>query len=183
MVSFRINEFGASTTLTAPFSAAQGSRTLSVASTAGFSPGDTLYLSNMPVGGTAGLRGSIASVGSTTITLDENFIASPSALFAAGSTVEPVKQLVYEQSQNRITRDDGDGPIVLAPQSSVHFTFLDLQGNALTVPLTAEVIKSSLAAVRIQIELQTAAAASSNNTPYSTVTSQTVALRNINLNR
>jgi hypothetical protein len=182
-ISFRVNELGLSTTLAAPFSPNGGARTLAVESTAEFSPGDTIYVSNMTAGGTSGLRGTISSLGVNTILLNSTVTTSQEALFPSGSTVEPVKQLVYQQSSDGITRDDGSGSVLLAPHSTLLLSYLDVRGNALHMPLNAAAIESSLGAIRIQIELRNSSAASAGGSSYSTVTTQTVALRNINLNR
>jgi Tfp pilus assembly protein PilW len=182
-ITLRLNELGVSTLLTQPFSPDDGSRSVTVASTAGFSLGDTIYISSMTSGGTSGLRGTIASISGTTIILANTVTPSQGAQFSAGSTIEPVKQIIYAQSQNGITRDDGSGPILLAPQSTMQLAYLDSQGTPLTLPLTTEAIENSLGAIRIHVGLRTSSAVRSDSSTYSTTTSQTVALRNINLNR
>jgi len=180
----QLNELGTSAVLTSTFAPSAGNRTMQTSSTAGFSVGDTVYISDMASRGTSALRGTIESLTANSIRVASSY--TPSALISlpAGGTIEPVTRVTYANSTAGITRNGGSGAILLAPNSSFTITYLDSSGNALSTPLSSTAITNSLRAVRLQVSLHTTSGVTTLSTQtFSATTSQTVALRNVNLNR
>jgi Tfp pilus assembly protein PilW len=184
-LEFRLNERAVNTVLTADYTPGVSSLTFQVAAGGDLEAGDTVYLNNMLVGGTAGLRGVISSVGSgspATVTLSSGYVATPATTFKAGSTVDRVTRVVYSNAGAGITRTAETSSVVLAPLSSFSATYLDGAGATLAPPLTADTIINRLAAVRLTVTVP-GERRLSNSTPYTAEATTTVAIRNLNINR
>lgn len=180
----QLNELGTSTVVASSFAPSASNRIIQTTSTTGFAVGDTIYLSDMPSRGTNGLRGTIEAITPSSIRITSSYASSTTGSFPAGSSVEPVTKVTYANSAAGITRDQGSGPVLLAPSSSFSITYLDSSGTALTTPLSTQAITDSLGAVRLQVSLQLSSNSSGTSTQtFSATSSQTVALRNVNLNR
>lgn len=178
-ITFRFNPFGRSTMLTTDFNPASHT-TATVESTTGFSVGDTVYLSSYSAGGTHGLRGVITALTPTTIGLGSVVTAS-GATFPASSLVHPVVEVTYTSNDSGVTRTTSEGSTVTLPQAQFTLTYLDQSQQAITLPLTTSALDTRLSAVRVTIH-------STHSSRFDTATDttlaqQTVALRNIILNR
>lgn len=183
-VTVQLNELGTTAVLTSAFTPSANSRTMQTSTTAGFSVGDTVYVSDMPSRGTTALRGTIEAITTGSITIASSYTSSRSVSFPAGSTIEPVTRVTYANSSAGITRDSGAGAVLLAPHSSFSITYLDSSGTALATPLSSADINNVIRAVRLQVHLHTTSGTGTlSNQTFSATTSQTVALRNVNLNR
>jgi hypothetical protein len=183
-VTVQLNEMGTSSVISSLFDPSAGDRAIQTNSTSGFAVGDTIYLSDMPKGGSNGLRATVQGISSGTITIAPDYIIGTSAPFPAGSNIEPVKQVTYSNSASGITREAGSTTALLAPHSTVTLTYLDSSGSPLPTPLTATSISELLSAVVIHVTLRSAAIDTPDSQQgFTSTTSQTVALRNVNLNR
>ncbi len=183
-VTVQLNELGTSAVLTSSFTPSAASRTIQTTTTTGFMVGDTVYISDLPSRGANALRATIEALTLSSITIAPSYTPTNSPSFPAGSTIEPVTQVTYTNSASGITRDTGSGAILLAPHSSFTITYLDSSNSPLTTPLSSTAIKNSLRAAQLNVSLQITSNVSTLSTPtFSAATSQTVALRNVNLNR
>ena len=183
-LTYRLNENGQNATLTADWTPAAGSLTFSVNTAADLEAGDTIYVTNMPSGGTHGLKGVVASVTATTVTITSAYTASAGAVFKMGNLVERVTTVVLDSPADGsgITRNAELGAVKLAPNSSLTLSYLDAAGAALVLPLTAAVIQQNLTAIRVNVNVVSPKPLSSGQ--YYTASAQTtVALRNLIYNR
>jgi hypothetical protein len=178
-ITFRFNPFGTSTTLTSDFTPASNN-TVSVESSAGFSLGDTVYLSSYSAGGTHGLRGTVSALSATTLQLG-NLITATGATFPASSLAHPVVEVTYASSSAGVTRTTSDGATVAIPQASFNLSYLDQNQQPLTLPLTTTTIRSQLSAVRVTV--QTSHSSRFDTATHTTTAEQIIALRNVILNR
>ena len=81
-----------------------------------------------------------------------------------------------------VTRTSSSGSVLLSPRSSFTARYLDSNGTELTLPLTAAVIKSNLAAVELTVTIRTPRKLLDGS--WGTTTAkQTIALRNLILSR
>lgn len=183
-IVFRLNEKGTSTVLTSAYTPSNANRTFSVFSSSGFTIGKDLYISNMPVLGTSGMRGTVSSIVGNSITVSSGYTATLGSSFSAGSTVEPVSLVTYNSPSNGsgITRNSGSTDVLLSPRSSFSAEYLDSNGNALTLPLTTALIKTSLYSIRLTVSVKTSSRVQGGGI-YTAQGRQTVALRNLNLAR
>ncbi|MCB0339190.1 MAG: hypothetical protein KDD53_06285, partial [Bdellovibrionales bacterium] len=78
-----------------------------------------------------------------------------------------------------ITRDSGFGTVLMGPNSTMELTYLDMDGNTLTLPITNTDVINSLRAIRVTVNL-TSEQSLSTGTPYIATVSQTFGLRNLN---
>lgn len=194
---YRINENGATTVLYGTeFKPSAALRSFRVFSSKDLEVGDFIYISNMlpgagkdspNIGGIHGLRGKITSIGSgsqPTVTIDPAYKTSAGAAFREGSTVERVTDVILDSPSNGtgITRNPETGAVVLAPRSTFSATYLDANGNALTLPLSAAAIANQLSAIRVTVQV-TADRPLSGRRGYTAIATETVALRNLNVSR
>ena len=182
LLSFRMNEKGVSTVLSANNTPSSSALTFSVLSSSNFSVGKTVYISNMPTGGSAGLMGTIASTTATTITLASGYTATATTTFNSGSTVEPVTNMIYTSNTSGITRNAEFGAVVLAPNSSFTASYLNNSATAMTLPLTNTNIANDLAAISVSVSIRSESKLH-NRSYYTALATETVGLRNLNLNR
>lgn len=182
--TIRANELGVSTVLTAAYTPAPASLSFAVLSADDLAPGNAIYLSDMPAGGSNGLLGTIQSINGTTVTIRDTYVTSAGAQFAAGSTVDRVTSIAYSSpaSGAGVTRDDGFGALLLEPQSRFSADYLDGTGAVLPLPLTEAAVRDSLSALRLTVTVASSRPLVSGQT-YTATATQTVALRNLNLNR
>ncbi|MFN8392340.1 MAG: hypothetical protein U0136_18750 [Bdellovibrionota bacterium] len=182
-VTFRRNEKGVSTVLTADYLPAAATLTMTVASAADFAVGDTVYVSDISVGGTGGLRGTVTGKSSTTITISSSYIATPATTFKQGSLVERVSSITYDNiAGGGISRDSGGGAITVAPKVSYSLKYYDSAGTELTVPMTEATIRDSLSAVDVTVTADSLKK-KKDGTIYTAQLQQRVGLRNLYLSR
>lgn len=181
-ISFRMNEKGITTMLTADFNPAAGS-TLSVFSASGFKVGNAVYLNNATPGGEDGCMASVTAVAGNTLTLGGK-IYSPGALFRAGSLVDTTVTVTYFSPPDNggIRRAIGTDSVLLAPKSSFSITYLDIYGNVITPPLTSQVIADSLGGLRLTVNVQGSHQLKSGQN-FTAQAVQTVGFRNLNVSR
>jgi Tfp pilus assembly protein PilW len=179
-MTFRLNETGASAILTSDFLPSSGSHTVSVDSTEGFSPGDSVYLSSFSAGGTHGLRGVVQSTSASTIQLS-NLSTTQDARFPASSLIQPVSEITYTHSSNGVIRTTAHGVTTQSDHTSFELTYLDRSGQPIALPLSATTIRDSLAGISVLVRVQS----SSRFGGAASVTEaqQTIALRNLILSR
>lgn len=182
-VNFRLNERGTSTVLTADFDTT-ATNSFSVFSDSGFSVGDTIYVSDMPVGGSAGLQGVVTAVGSNVISIDAGFVATPGIQFSEGSVVEPVTLISYNSPNDwsGIQRATDNGTIVMAPNSTFSLTYHDRNGAQLLLPLTEAIIADDLAGITLTVNVR-GQHLLKDGSIFTATAQQTIALRNLNISR
>jgi type II secretory pathway pseudopilin PulG len=180
-ITFRLNESGVSALLASDFTPAS-SLVVSVSSSTGFASGDTVYISNMSVLGTAGFKGTVDSVSGNSLTLNGSYTSTPSTTFGAGSIIEKVSAVILAATAAGITRDSGGGAITLSPRASFAASYLDSTGTPLALPLTRAAIKDSLSSISITITV-TSPHALADGERYEARAIQQVALRNLVLSR
>lgn len=180
----RLNENGRDTMLTATYTPSAASLSFTVVSAADIGVGDTIYICDFTQGGTSGLRGSVTAINGTTVTIAAGYVASAGASFASGSVVSRVTDVVFDSpvSWSGITRDIGGGPVLLAPNSLVTFTYYDSAGALLTPPLTAAQIKDNLAAIDVVVSVRSGVPLRNGNV-YTATSTHRVTLRNLILTR
>ena len=136
----------------------------------------------MTVGGQSGLRGTLSAVTSSSLSISSGYVASLSASFAAGSTVDRVNTITYASTASGITRNDGSGAVVIAPRSSFTASYLDAAGTSMTLPLTAATLNSNLSAIALTVSVASEHVRMDKRT-YTAQATQRVALRNLSLMR
>lgn len=182
--SFRINEKGKEAFLSANYTPTASALVFSVDSVADLDVGDTVYLSNMLLGQTAGLMGVIEAVSASSVTIDSAYIASAAASFPIGSTAARVTNVTYDSPSDwsGITRDSELGAVTIYPGSNFSLSYLGSDGAVLALPLTADVIRNDLAAIQISVSVR-GFRKMSDNSNYLAQAQQTVAIRNVNILR
>jgi len=183
-IELRLNEYGVSTVLMEDYSPAAGSLSFNVASAADFEPGDTIYLSNMPAARSDGLEGRVTGVSGNTINIAGDFRTSSGAIFPAGSSVDRVTRVIFNSpvGNSGVTRDAEVGAVVLTPESSFSVVYMDEAGNNLSMPLTVNTISQNLAAISLTVFVESTMSLRVGGT-YVAQAQQTIALRNLNMNR
>ena len=183
-VDLRLSENGRNSYLINDYTPSSTDLTFSLFDASSFSDGDTIYLSDVGVGGDSGLRGTIRSISGNSITLESSYTATPGVSFASGSSAIVVKDIAYLSPGDRsgITRDDGDGPITLAERSTFQLEYLDSTATAMTLPLTTATIANNLSGIRLTISVQSQLPLESGAV-YTATASQVISLRNLNLSR
>ncbi|HQH25913.1 MAG TPA: prepilin-type N-terminal cleavage/methylation domain-containing protein [Oligoflexia bacterium] len=178
-IALRVNEAGEVFLLAASFDPAS-SATISLNDVSLLEENDPIYISNSVVSGDDGLYAQVASVNSAsnTITIDSDYVASPGAVFAAGSTLEEVPVVTYESVNGTITRDSGFGPVFLAENGTLTLEYLDIDGNALNLPLQQTDLVNALRSARITITLSSPRKMSTGET-YAASVSQVIGIRNL----
>ncbi len=179
-ITFRLNEIGATAVLTGDFTPSPGGLTISVDSTNGFNPGDSVYLSSFSAGGTNGLYGIVASTSANTIQL-ATFTTTPNAYFPASSLIQPVSQVTYSSTSNGVIRTTSRGASTQSDHTSFELRYLDRAGQPLTLPLSATTIRDSLAGITVLVRVESRSRF--GGVLSSTEAQQTVALRNLILSR
>ena len=185
-ITFRVNKSGRFGSLTAPFDPSF-QRTIEVTSTEGFRPDSWVYLSNMTSEFSqssliSGLRARITSVGDSSIGVSD-VSTNEGAIFKWGSIAEIVEEIFIDCANiEGISRDSGNGPIILYPHSSCTINYLDNQNNELPSPLSSDVIQSSVSSIRFTISVPGRRPLQSGNA-YTAQVTETIALRNIILAR
>ncbi len=188
-IQIRLNEKGINTVLSSDITLpASGSTSLGISipliSTADFLRGDTIYLSDLTTGGTAGLKGLITYVTSTDVTINPIYTSSPTTIFKAGTTAERVATISYNSPSDwtGISRGDGASTIVLQPNTQFNLTYKDTIGNTLTLPLTSTVVKDNLSSILATIRVKSAKKLS-NGSHYIASATQEISMRNLILSR
>jgi hypothetical protein len=185
-ITFRVNKSGRFGSLTAPFDPSF-QRTIEVTSTEGFRPDSWVYLSNMTSEFSqssliSGLRARITSVGDSSIGVSD-VSTNEGAIFKWGSIAEIVEEIFIDCANIAgISRDSGNGPIILYPHSSCTISYLDSQNNELPSPLSSDVIQSSVSSIRFTLSVPGRRPLQSGNS-YTAQVTETIALRNIILAR
>lgn len=183
-ISFRLNETGAETVLVSDFTPGPSARTFSVASAADLDVGDTVYISDHTAGGTNGLSGVVEATSGATVTLANGFVSTSSAMFGAGSLVSRVTNVTFDSPADwsGVTRDPETGAVVLAPNSSFTVEYLDSSGAAIAIPLTSSSVADNLTSIRLTVSVRGDAELRSGGI-YTATAVETIALRNLNMNR
>lgn len=181
---FRMNESGKTVLLTAEFNSSEND--VYVTSTEDYSPGDTVYLSDAGAGGRDGLRGEVHSVSGDQVTLHGDYLTSTDADFPVGSWMARVSEVVYESPADwsGITRNNGiSGPILLASNTRFEVEYLDENEGILDPPLSTDEILQQLAAIKVTVRARSARELISGGAHYIAEFEQTVAMRNLLIQR
>lgn len=183
-IALRLNESGSNTILSANYTPSSSSLTFSVASASDFESGDTLYISNMTVGGAAGLQGTVTGTTGTTITINNAYVASASTTFSSGSTVDRVTNVTFDSPNDwrGITRNAELGAVRLAPNSTFSASYRDASGTAIALPLTNTTVSANLASIQLTVSVR-GDKTLRDGTIYTATAQETIALRNLNMNR
>jgi len=178
----RMNERGERTVLTADFDA-DSDNDIAVSDASDFDVGDTIYISNLTVGGDDGVEATITSVVSDTIDLATPFIATAGVVFEAGSVVNRVTELTYDgAATDGISRQDATVTVTLAPGSSFVIEYVDESGNTLTPPLAESVIGNNLAGIVLTVSVDSQRRLKDGST-YTATAEQSIVLRNLLISR
>ncbi|RME58022.1 MAG: hypothetical protein D6780_07475 [Candidatus Dadabacteria bacterium] len=177
---FRASEAGESSMLTNDFDTTLGTSTFNVVTGDLFKPGDIIYLANYTVGGSDGLYGVVENVADNSITLEDDYVSSPNAVFETGTVITKVSEIIYNSpdDDSGITRDDGNGEVTLAPNSTFEVEFRDSSGNPIDLPLSASEIINEVASVYITVTVNSQRKLSTGET-FQAVAEQLVAIRNL----
>jgi prepilin-type N-terminal cleavage/methylation domain-containing protein len=182
-ISFRLNETGNVAILTADFNPAV-SLVASITSTEGIEVGSTIFITNSTISGDEGLYGVVASVDETLkrVTLANGYVALSGAIFGKGSVLEPVPIVTYtdEWLNTGVSRDSGNGKVLLGENASVSFEYLDKDGSEMTLPLTEFDLVNNFRSVRINVEKISFTPLSTGEN-YEVNLSQIVSIRNLSL--
>lgn len=181
-IAFRLNEKGRNTVVTAAFNPAS-SNSITVMSTTDFQVGDAVYLSDATVTGQYGFYGTVSSLAAGLVTVNASSkVYTTGATFPVGSTADPVRTVTYTSSTSGITRNVGTTTSNLSQNATFSLRYLDNTGTALTLPLTAAVIDSSLYSIELTVSVTNPTKLSSGSAYTSTLTNR-YALRNLNIGR
>lgn len=183
-ISFRLNERGTSTVLTAEFDTTV-TTSFSVFSDNDFSVGDTLYVSDMTVGGSAGLQGEVTAVGANVISIDAGFVATPGIRFKVGSVVERVALITYDSPNDWsgvVRATDNGTTITMAPNSTFSLQYVDGTGTELILPLTDAVIANNLTGIILTVNVR-GEHPLKDGSVFTATAQQSIALRNLNISR
>ncbi|HMO02079.1 MAG TPA: hypothetical protein PKD37_00795 [Oligoflexia bacterium] len=191
-ISFRINETGDTYIVTSDFNPATGD-TVSLTNVSKIAPGNHIFITNSTVGDDDGFFGIVESVNSAfnqVTFVSSSKVFSPGGIFSTGSLLEVVPIVTYNSPDNwsGITRDSGNGSILLVPNSKFTVSYLKSDGSIITLPLVGTVddpLHSSsllnVRALRFAVSVRSSTPLSSGELYTSTVT-QDVAIRNFNYN-
>lgn len=182
-ISFRLNENGDVSVVTTSFDPTLSS-TLYVTDVSMFSVGDEFYITNSTISEDDGMWGEITAIntGSKTLTVKNNYVSTPAAIFGVGSLVEKVNVITYDNPAlgNSITRNDGNTTLTLAPGSSFSLQFIDINGSTLSLPLTRSVVVNNLRSLRLTINVQSSKRLTTGSF-YTATVSHEVGIRNLGL--
>ena len=181
-IQFRLNETGQVCLVTQDFDPSV-SLTVSLTDVSTLAVNDPIYMSNSVVAGDDGLYGTIASIDTSnkTITLNTGYDASPDAVFAMGSILEEVPVITYQSLDfgAGIMRDSTAGAVLLGANSTLSITYLDSDGNSMTLPLTQSNLINDLRSFNVSVTV-TSANNLSTGEPYTVTVSQIIGIRNFN---
>ncbi len=183
-LQLRGNLSGAYSVLAATFTPNALNRTFSVLSSADFKVGDVVYLSNLVAGSAEGLRGVVQSVSGVDITIQAGYVTTAGATFASGSTANLVDEVHFNSPSDwsGVTRDDGSGAVIIAPNSTFVLEYLDENGNSMPLPLTNPRVASNLSAIEVTAFVR-ASKPLENGSIYSAEATRQIALRNLIVSR
>ena len=178
-IVFRLNETGEVYMVAADFDPGS-STTVTLTDVGEISVGDNIYMSNSVVAGDDGLYAEVSAVntGTNVVTLTNmDYIGTPD--FAVGSIFEVVPQVTFDNAVSGITRDSGDGAILMGADSVMTLEYLSDTGATLTPPLTEANIVGSLRAIKVTI-VHTSSSLLRDGTNHSVTLEQTYGIRNLN---
>ena len=183
-LDIRLNPDGNITVLTADYTPSLTALTFAVLSASSYQAGDTVYISNMSVGGEEGFQGVVTSVSGNNISVDTSFIASSGATFGSGSIVERSSYVTYESTSNwdDVTRTDEYGTVTVHPRGRFEVRYLDMSGAEISLPLTPSSIKDDLAAVEITVSVQGELKRKDGEVQFAEA-KQIIGLRNLSIGR
>lgn len=184
-IEFRINESGKRSYLTEDYDPGVLDLNFEVLSTEDFKIGDQVYLSDMILGDNDGLRGEITNISGDEITIGPGFATVAGSIFEEGSMVTPVSTVIYDSPADwsGVTRDSGNGPVIMVPNSTFVLEYLDETGAAIGLPLSDVEVANDLTAIRLTVSVRSTQAVSTTDNLYTATATQIVALRNMVLNR
>lgn len=184
VLQLRLNETGRTTLSTALYDNTLMQKELNLLSSDGMNVNDVIDVSEMTSGGTGGMYAKVASVvNSTKITLSDVILPTGVTSVRSGSMAGVVSSVTLQSdaTTNAITRTNASGTVILAPKSSVSFTYLDSSGASI-LPLTSKKVASNLAAIGATITV-TSSRKLRDGTYFSDSKSLNIACRNILNNR
>lgn len=183
-VRVRINEKGNDMVLSADFTPSAGNTTFSVLTVFDLEAGDTVYFSDHSIGGTGGLKGVVAAINGTNVTLGVGYTATPGLTFKSGTIVSRVTEVIYDSVgvATGIQRNAELGAVTLQPRSTFSLEYLDTAGAVVPLPLTDAAVATNLSRIRVTVTVQSDNQLSTGGT-YTATATQTVALRNLLLGR
>lgn len=153
-LTFRVNPYGTSTVTTVDYTPGPKSLVIQVFDSTGFAVGQTVYLSNMLSGGTTALSASIEKISGNLLTIKSDYITTSGAIFPSGSSLTRVATVHYNGANaSGIARDEGAGEIVITPNASLTFDYLDESGKSLSLPLSANDIQTNLSSISFTVTL------------------------------
>ncbi len=187
-IRFRINETGDTYILSSAFNPSMGT-SIQLVTAAGIKANDRIYITNSVVDLDDGLAGVVSSVAGNTVTIAGGAIYPDAANFPMGSILEIVPNVTYNSPTDwsGITRDAGDGEVLLAPNSTMSITYLNQAGTAITLPLTATPTDpypandiQNVRSLRITVQVRSTKTLLSTGALYTATATQSVAVRNFN---
>ena len=182
-ITLRYNSKGVRTILSADYSPTAFDLDFTVSSVDGFSDGDIIYFSDLPRGGETGMKAEVSSIAGNTITIDSAFTAPASISLSTGSTVDVVSEITFDSpiGGDGVTRDSGNGPVLLMSNSDFSITYLDNDGGTLSPPLTAAEIENELATLELTVTV-TGDISLKDGSDYIATAQQNISIRNLVLN-
>lgn len=184
IIELRFKPSGESAVLTSEYTPGAADLSFDVTSAEGFRTGDRIYLSSLIAGGDGALAGTVSGIAGNRITIASDYVASPGAFFPAGSSADRVVQYRYDSSEDwsGVTRDIGNGPVMLAPNTAFSLEYLDEDRNSIALPLSTSEILDELAYIRVTVFARPQRPLKSYET-YQAEATQLVSLRNPRLAR
>lgn len=183
-IVFRSNAQSTQTVLTSSYVPSLVNRTFSVAAVTGLEEGDTIYISNVTVGGKFGLQGVIERISGTSVTIERSFVVSPGATFPSGTILDRVQTVTFDSPEDwsGVWRDQGEGALQLAPHSTFVVDYRDAAGASLTLPLSQTTVRDRLTTLHIIVAVR-AEERLETGLVYTATAEAIVALRNMIMSR
>jgi hypothetical protein len=183
-LTIKLNESGRNAVIENSFSPSFNSLTFNVTSAEDLEAGDTIYISNMIVGGVGAMRATVSSVSGNAVTISAAYDISANTSFPAGSTVDRVSKLVFNSPPDwsGITRDAELGAVVVAPKSRFMLSYLNASGGQVSLPLTEAKILNEVSSLILTVMVKSDRPLKRGE-HYLAQTQQVVALRNLIINR
>lgn len=182
-ITFRSNVSGVTQMLISDFAPVPGqSSTMQVSGINGLKTGMIVYLSDASASGTAGLKGTISSIGSGSVMIGSGYVGTANATFKAGSMLGPAIEITYLSTPEGVRRVSEDGDQLLFPNSRFTLEYVNKNGVTMSMPLGAAAIADDLASVKMTVEVKGRRQLRSGG-EYTATLKRIAALRNLYINR
>ena len=129
------------------------------------------------------MRGEIVGITGPTITINSIFESPAGASFPVGSSLDVVNEVTFDSpsSGSGVTRDSGNGPVLLMSNSTFTLSYIDNSGSTISLPLSALEIENDLAKVNLTVSV-TGDAPLKDGSDYVATAQQRISIRNLVLN-